>query len=106
MTEIDVTTSLQKIEFDPDTYTEILQNIRMILTTAQGSCPLHRDFGLSTELIDDSIAVVKAKMAGEIAAQITKYESRVEIVSITYDDEPAKAYSGKLYPRVRVRIIE
>lgn len=83
-------------------YDEIIQNIKMILTTTKGSVPLNRDFGLSGKFIDRPIEIAKALMANEIIKEIKKYENRAEVKKITFKTNTT---SGKIIPTVYIEII-
>ena len=57
--EIQITKN--NIDFAPDSE-EIHQNLRTILTTARGSVPLDRNFGIDMSVIDLPIPLYKAKL--------------------------------------------
>jgi len=40
---------------------EVMQNVRIILTTRKGTVPLDRDFGISQEFLDSPINITQAK---------------------------------------------
>ena len=57
---IDVTASLEQIEIFPDNeQLEVIQNVKTILTTMQGTVPLDRDFGIDSEVVDKPINVIR-----------------------------------------------
>lgn len=93
-----------KINLAPKTTTEeILQNLTMLLSTPKYTVPLDRDFGLSQRFIDKPApAVAEALFVSEILDAIEKYEPRVKVESVTFEqgDTP-----GMLIPRVEVVII-
>lgn len=91
------------IDFSPETVKkEILQNIAMILSTPKYTVPLYRNFGISTEVIDRPIAIAESLLIGEIYDNIEKYESRAEVISVSFEE---KHLEGKLIPKVEVNII-
>ena len=105
--EIDVTASLVAIEFAPaNTLTEILQNVRTILTTPKYSVPLDRDFGIDVTMLDEPMPVAQARLTAEIIAAVQQWEPRVQVTKVSYDGDIADGMDGILRPRVRVRIIE
>ena len=82
---VKVTNDAAAVNFAPDFLQEIIQNVRTILTTAQGSAPLYREFGIDAGLVDAPISVAKAKLTAEIARQIAAFEPRCQLVSCTFD---------------------
>lgn len=86
-----------------DKVASVLQNIRMILATRQGTCPLYRGFGLPQNFLDKPVPVAQTMMCAEIKEAIGEYEPRAEIVNITFGqsvDTP-----GKIIPTVEVNIL-
>ena len=106
--EIDVTATLDRIEFAPsNAVSEILQNIRMILSTPKYSVPLDRDFGVNATMLDEPLPVAQARLTAEIIAAIERWEPRAQVTKVSYaDTTTGDANDGVLRPRVRVRIIE
>jgi phage baseplate assembly protein W len=99
--EFDITATLDKVDFGAQGMTEILQNIRTILSTVRCSVPLDRSFGVDLALLDSPLPAAKAKLTGEIIAAVGKYEPRAEVVEVIYDGD---GLEGKLAPKVRVRV--
>jgi len=83
---------------------EILQNVRMILSTAKGSVPLDREFGLSITFIDRPMPEAMAEFRGEAITEVQRLEPRVKVVSVEFKERPDDAMDGRLYPVVRVKI--
>ena len=72
----DVMASIDKLNFKPDSVqVEVLQNVKTILTTAKGSVPLDRDFGINTYLIDRPISVIKPLLIKEVKEAIDKFRA-------------------------------
>jgi phage baseplate assembly protein W len=99
--EYDITATLDKVDFDAKGTTEIMQNIRTILSTVHYSVPLDRGFGVDLTLLDSPLPAAKARLTGDIIAAVNKYEPRVEVVEVSYEGD---GLEGKLMPKVRVRI--
>lgn len=98
--EIQITKN--NIDFAPDSeLEEIHQNPRTILTTARGSVPLDRNFGIDMSVIDLPIPLYKAKLTADIYDTISKYEPRVKVVSVKYEHD---VLSGRSKPIVKVAI--
>ena len=100
----DVTTNTNKINIMPkNEIEEILQNVRMIITTLKGSAPLDRNFGVSSVNIDLPIASSQAKMTAEIIAAVRKFEPRAKVVNVFYDGDFA---DGQLIFRVQIELVD
>lgn len=72
------------INFNPTRLQEIMQNIKTIITTVQGSVPLYRAFGLDNSALDNPPMVAEALMTPAVIEAIEMYETRVVIESVTY----------------------
>ncbi|MBR4904141.1 MAG: GPW/gp25 family protein [Selenomonadaceae bacterium] len=83
------------------TAAEILQNVRFLLATIKGTCPLDRAFGVPAEIIDMPINK-SAVMAGEVAKAIAKYEPRAALKK--FQLKPSAVESGKLIPHITLEI--
>lgn len=83
---------------------EIVQNIRIILTTIRGTLYLDRNFGLNPDLIDTPQLQAMVKYREEIINQIEKYEPRVNVVEIDFTTNKNDAMNGSLTPIVRIEI--
>lgn len=89
------------IDFNPSTLvTEVLQNVKTILSTVKYSVPLDRDFGIGGDAVDMPMQQA-AMLSGEIFAAIRRYEPRAMIQSIKFSGDE----SGKLIPILEVRIV-
>lgn len=90
------------IDFNPSSLvTEVLQNVKTILSTIKYSVPLDRGFGISGAAVDMPMQQAAAILSGEIFAAIRRYEPRAIIQSIKFSGDE----SGKLIPTLEVRII-
>ncbi|MDL2280313.1 GPW/gp25 family protein [Selenomonadales bacterium OttesenSCG-928-I06] len=99
---IDITATLEGVDFYPSNiYTEIIQNVKTILTTTKFSVPLDRDFGIDASLLDSPLPVAQARLTAEIFDAIQKYEPRAKVKKVFYAGDPIE---GKLIPTVRVVI--
>lgn len=102
MEVLDVTTTLDKVDFYPSNiHVEVLQNIRTILTTIKGTVPLDRDFGIDAALIDRPINIIKPLLVKEVKEAIEKYEPRAKFHSIVWKGDGSQ---GKIVPIVKVVI--
>ena len=82
---------------ETDTVRSVLQNIAIILSTRQGTCPLYRGFGLPQKFVDKPLPVAMPMMYSEVN------ESRAEVVNVTFAAD--RNAPGRLIPTVEVNII-
>jgi len=80
---------------------EILQNVRVILTTIKKSVPMDRELGVDADIVDLPIAAAQTKLTAEIVAAIAKFEPRARCVGVIYS---GNEMDGILQPTVRVAI--
>ncbi len=100
---LDITATNAGINFAPaTTLEEIAQNVRMIITTAKGSVPLDREFGIDAKALDKPLAVAQAVLSSEIVSAISKYEPRARVTKIVYQ---GKEQEGRLEPTVRIEVV-
>lgn len=97
---IEVSGGEYAINLMPTEIEEIVQNVRTILTTVQGTVPLYREFGLSAENLDMPINAVKARLTAEIARQIGRYETRCKLVGCTFEGD----ISGRLEVTAKIEV--
>lgn len=91
------------IDFSPrSTTAEILQNVRTIISTVQGSIPLDRDFGVNADMLDKPLPVAQAELSTAIIMAIKKYEPRASVSKLSFEGND----DGRLVPKVQVRINE
>ncbi len=99
---VDVTATLENIIIFPASeLEEVIQNVKTILTTLQGSVPLDRDFGIDSTVIDKPVNVIRPLLVKEIKEKIELYEPRAKLVSIDWGGD---GMEGLLIPKVRVAI--
>lgn len=94
---------LSNVEFRLDSgideVAEITQNLRTLLLTPAGTCPLDRDFGLDTSLfLDLPMNVAQNAMAVEIMDKVDKYEPRVTVREVTF----TTAETGQITVKVAI----
>ena len=82
---------------------EILQNIRVLLSTSKYDIPLAREMGLDTGYLHRPQPVAETLLYQTIADAIEEYEPRAELVSIDFEED---AESGVIIPVVEVEINE
>lgn len=72
----------------------LYQRIMIFLTTAKGTVPLDRSYGISQDVLDGPIPLVSARLRSEIYTQL-KYYFDIIPESITFDFR-----DDVLYPKV------
>ena len=98
-----IDTDLSTIKIFPENeLEEIYQNVKTILTTAKGSVPLYREFGVDNHILDIPMNVARAKITAAIVKAVNKFEPRVKVRKVTYTG----SMSGKLIPSVEVSLVE
>lgn len=95
---IDFTLTPQK------TVLEIIQNIKVIISTIKGSVVLDRGFGIDSELIDCTSISGKGKLMIYIIESLQEFEPRVEINSIDFIQDKENADKGIFFPKLEVHI--
>lgn len=99
---IDVTSTLDGIELFPkDELTEILQNVRTIITTVKGTVPLDRDFGVDASIIDMPLTVARPLIIKEVKEAIERYEPRAKFIEMMWNGNYGE---GIMTPTVKVAI--
>ena len=63
----------------------ILQNVLNIIRTKKYEVPFNRMFGINPDYIDNSIALHKAEIIGDVTQNISLYEPRANVVSVNVD---------------------
>lgn len=99
-------TKITEIDLFPETIVdEIMQNIKVILTTIAGTVPLDRSFGISSNVIDQPTQRAIMGLTVEIIESIRLHEPRVEVTNVEFNNTE-EVIDGKLIPKVRVRILD
>lgn len=80
---------------------EILQNVRMILSTPKGSVPLNRQFGIDMSSLDKPIEIIENVFTAAIIEAIQASEPRVLVEKVSYYNDHQ---TGKVIPKVRIKI--
>lgn len=73
---------------EKDEVKEILQNIRLFLSTRKGSVPMYRSFGLDTEFIDKPLPVAQMLIRSQLKEMIEAVEPRATIQRIDFEEMP------------------
>lgn len=107
MTEfLDITATLKTVEIGATSVREIIQNVKTILSTFVNTVPLDRDFGVDPEYIDAPMPTNRALFNAEVVKKVQKYEPRVEVVRVLWNESLTEIVDGRVVPAVRIRIKE
>lgn len=79
---------------------EIFQNVRFLLLTRKGTCPLDRELGLSQDILDTPMNRTAA-ITAEVAKAINQYEPRARLKTLTFSG----GVDGKLEPHITLEIM-
>lgn len=89
----------EPIDFGAVGIRQVLQNVRMIVTTVIGSVPLDRDFGIDATFVDMPINIAPSKLTAEIIGAIRRYEPRALVKQVRFEGD---GMTGKLIPIIRL----
>ncbi len=78
---------------------DIRSCLSALYSVREGTQPMDRSFGLSTEFVGKPLPVAKNELAVEIIQKTQRYEPRVNVIRVLFDCEPE---SGRLRPIVYV----
>ncbi len=102
--ELDITATMETIEIGATGATEIIQNVKTIISTIRGTVPLDRTFGISWDFIDMPAPASRAAFIAEIVEEVEKQEPRVNVISVSWDEDQAKEMDGKPTPTIKIKI--
>ncbi|MER1986570.1 MAG: GPW/gp25 family protein [Solibacillus sp.] len=102
MKQFTITIHPAKVNFFPKTVLEeIFQNVHTIVTTAAGSVPFSRSFGVEAAYIDAPIPVAQAKFIVEIIEKVERFEPRVAVEEVRF---VKTALDGEMTPQLLITI--
>lgn len=80
-----------------DISSNIINSLKMLITTPVGTVALDRDYGLDMSFCDMPLHRAKQKFSTELITKIRKYEPRVQIKKIEFI---AVATNDKITPKI------
>lgn len=80
---------------------EIIQGLRTLYTTPEGTIPLDRSFGLNQDFVGYPTEIAKNMYALEVINKTENYEPRVE-VDVSFEDSE----DGEIIPVISISKIE
>lgn len=75
---------------------EIARNVRTILTTPIGTCPLYREFGIDVTTVDKPMDVAINLYSVAVMEAVEKFEPRVRVQDVAFAPGP----DGQLQTKV------
>lgn len=88
---------LERDCFSPEEYADIKLCLETLLSIREGSQPLDRKFGINIdEIIGCPVDVAKNMLSLEIIEKVERYEPRVEVDSVEFDEST----DGQLHPHI------
>ncbi len=105
MMEVTVTGSYEPIDVGASGIAEIVQNVKTILTTAKGSVPLDREFGVDMSFMDQPVPTARAMIMASVVEAVNKYEPRVKVTNVGFEEDE-RGIEGRMIPVVRIVIGE
>lgn len=99
---IEVSAASGKIDFGASGLSEIVQNVKTILSTPIGSVPLDRAFGLDLSPLDAPTPLTQAELTPLIIEAVETYEPRVVVGEVSYKADG----QGTLTPLVTLELAE
>ena len=101
--DLTVDNKMESVKLNPQNIIEELrQNIRMILLTFAGSCPLARELALDSGLIDKPVNIVENIIYANLKRAIEENEPRVNLKQINIKNDLENL--GKLVITVIVEV--
>lgn len=85
------------------TVEEVIQNVRVLLSTAKFDVPLARDLGLDTNYLHKPQPAAETLLYQAVADALEEYEPRAALIDIGFEES---AESGIIIPIVEVEINE
>ena len=79
---------------------DIMDRLRVLYTTAAGTVPLDRSFGIDTSIVDLPLPQAMTRLVVEYRDKTRQYESGVIVEEVSFDE--ADPLSGQLIPKVVV----
>lgn len=80
---------------------EVVRNVKVILTTLEGTVPYDRSFGITPDLQDLPVNEVQGLYTVECIAKIRKYEPRAAVQSVDFIHDTDE---GIIYPKVAISV--
>lgn len=77
---------------------DIIDNLKTIFTTPQGTVPFDRNFGIDISILDEPMNLAQTKLTVEFIRKVQVYEPRVKVREVTFILDENNNY----VPKVRV----
>ena len=98
---LEIDNQIEKINLFPESLLEeVNQNLKMILLTFVGSCPLGRELALDNRILDKPVNIVQNLIFANLKQTIEKNEHRVNLKKVNIENEN----DGKLKIKIVVEV--
>lgn len=95
------------ISFAPSSEVEeVMQNVRTIISSRVGTVPLHRDFGLSADVLDKPVNLAQILFQTAVIQALAQFEPRAKLAQIDFSTRNDLAQQGVLTPILSIEIEE
>lgn len=96
-----------QIEFSNvnDASADVSECLKNLYTTPKGTVPFDRDFGLDWSVLDLPLNIAKGRYSLEVIEATRKYEWRVLVEEVRFENSLKVALEGKLIPKVVLRYV-
>ena len=71
-------------EYDEEEWSEQLENLIFLCSTIEGTCPGDREFGLSSDILDNDIESAQTEYVMSLTEKMEKYTPLLELVDIQF----------------------
>ena len=75
---------------------EIIRNVRTILSTPIGTCPLYRDFGIKMTFLDHPLDIAQNLFAVEAIEAVERWEPRVIVKEVIFEPDINGKFKAKV----------
>lgn len=92
---------IKGINFDIRDVEELLQNLRVLYTTAIGTVPFDREFGLNMDFLDMPMDIAKGRLTQQYIEKTREYEPRVIVQEVKFETDTGE---GIVIPKVVINV--
>ncbi len=81
---------------------EILRNVKNILSTPIGTCPLYREFGVDMSMLDKPMEIAETLYTIAAVEAVNRWEPRVRVDAVTF----TPSLDGKLRAEAVIKYVQ